>query len=181
MATVREFVCMAHGPFESSEENPACPSGCDTVERIFLTPPSIGSARTRNTDATLNRLAEQYHLTDMNNRDGKAVSGPTAKFLRQQEEYGRMMHERFGDGWGRVPPGGTFNTKTQQVEAVQGRAGPGVAGALAEHHAGAEDNLTALKPKELALGVSARPIKAIRDPENLSLAAARPEQHTKAA
>lgn len=74
MAIKREFTCLAHGMFESTEA--VCPYGCtSTVERTFTQGgPSIGSKRTRNIDGTLERLAGKYGMTDMSTRNGSVMS-----------------------------------------------------------------------------------------------------------
>lgn len=71
---IKEFCCIHHGYFEGS--HPICPKlGCESeyVDRVFLTPPGIKSARTKNTDAGLQQIADDYHLTDMSNRGGESV------------------------------------------------------------------------------------------------------------
>lgn len=182
MAILRDWICPVHGPFESSDEDALCPSGCNVAVRAFLQAPGIGSSRTKNIDNTLNSLASQFGLTDINNRGGRAAKGVNPGFVKRQEEFSRMIKERYGDGpWGAVPQGATFNSKTHQVEQVAGRTGPGAEAVPGTYHAPAANELAPVKPTDLALGVSGRPIKAIRDPQNLDLAAARPEQHTKAA
>lgn len=82
---IKEFNCPRHGYFEAS--HPICHHmGCDSegVERVFLTPPGIKSDRTKFTDNSLNRIAKDYGLTDMNNRDGQAV-----KALRDNAIWGK--------------------------------------------------------------------------------------------
>ena len=47
MTIKKEWLCMAHGKFESAKA--VCPKGCTTVERRFFTPTSIKtSGRTNN-------------------------------------------------------------------------------------------------------------------------------------
>ena len=77
MAVIKEWECKAHGYFDSSE--PACPHGCPEafVQRVFLTPPSIGSAGTKTVDTTLNNLAKDYGMTDIRNTDGQSVANAT--------------------------------------------------------------------------------------------------------
>lgn len=71
---LKEFRCAAHGDFEAS--HPICPHmGCESehVERVFLTPVGLRSDRTKATDSTLDGIARDYRLSDMNNRGGRAV------------------------------------------------------------------------------------------------------------
>ena len=82
MAVIKEFICMAHGVFES--ETPQCPHGCrgTGVERAFITPQTIprnlhmkkmGSAS--GIDKTLRSLADDYNMTDMKHNGNNAISG----------------------------------------------------------------------------------------------------------
>lgn len=72
MAVMKEYICLGHGIFESTE--PFCPSGCNTVNRIFLTAPGIRSQRTGNIDRTLVEVAKDLGLTDMSNRNGSVAN-----------------------------------------------------------------------------------------------------------
>ena len=138
MGVKKEYRCLAHGNFESSEEPALCPYGCDTVERIFLTPAAFRSNRTRNIDSTLDSLAKSHGLTDMNNSGGQAVRRRTPKQNTDQQEFNRFLHDRYGDGWGRIPQGGTMNAQTKEITG----SGPGVGGAIAAYH-GRPDNALA--------------------------------------
>lgn len=162
MGILRDFQCLAHGNFESMEEKPLCPFGCDTVQMVFLQPPAFNSARTSNIDKTLESIAKSHGLTDMNNRGGAAVKRPTSKFANSQEEYTRFMRERYGDGWGVVPKGGTMNVKTKEV--TNEGTGPGVAGALSQYHGHADNALA-----EVRDALVPKPVRVLRDHENLSV------------
>lgn len=73
MAVRKEWMCAAHGPFESTK--PKCPHGCNTVTRVFLTAPSIHtSGRRQNIDNTLETLAAHHNLTNLSNRNGSIAS-----------------------------------------------------------------------------------------------------------
>lgn len=164
---------MAHGLFTSSDGAPECPMGCDTVERVFITPPGLKSDRTRNIDNTLQRLAKSYGLTDLNNRGGQAVAGHDKRASSQRERdeaFAAYMHERFGDGWGNVPKGKTMNAKTKEVVDVKGRNGPGGAGVFSEY-GGAPDN--ALAEVAPALHDLRRPVLVKHDHEKLTVADAK--------
>lgn len=168
MTITKEWRCMAHGDFEGAE--PICPEGCDTVERIFLTPPGFKSEATARIDQTVRSAAKSFGLTNMNNHDGKAAVTQDPMAAARQRNYEKMVHERFGDGWLPVPDGGTYNVGSGQVESVEGRNGPGVHGAgdfpwRAENVLANEDVQKALVPKA---------VMAKADPQKLTLADAKP-------
>lgn len=75
MPVLKEFLCKAHGVFETSDASPTCPRGCNSIERIFLQPPSVRtSGRTKNIDHTLESLAADFGLTDLSTRNGSVMS-----------------------------------------------------------------------------------------------------------
>ncbi len=129
MGVLRDFRCAVHGVFESKEEAPLCPSGCDVVEKVFLVPPGFRSESTANTDRTVRDLASRHGMTDISNRGGRAAKRQSPQQANQQRDLGAYMEQRFGvpgPGWGNVPKGGTMNTKTHQIEG----SGPGAVGAV---------------------------------------------------
>ena len=68
---IKEYECMAHGFFEAGE--PTCPEGCcgeNMIQRVFLTAPHIQSSSYNGINNTLQSLAQEHGLTDMNNRGG---------------------------------------------------------------------------------------------------------------
>lgn len=76
MGPIKEFVCFAHGKFDS--DKPVCPAGCTTsVEREFRTAPAGHSARTKAADAALERLATRFGMTDISNRSGTVAASRT--------------------------------------------------------------------------------------------------------
>lgn len=78
MAVIKEWECKAHGYFDGTD--PACPHGCPEqfVQRVFLTPPAIGSARTQVVDSTLRGLAKDFGMTDIRNgSEGESVASQT--------------------------------------------------------------------------------------------------------
>jgi putative FmdB family regulatory protein len=112
---IREYLCRDCGnTFESSDavEDVACPvCTAQDAERVFLTPPSIKSPTTSNTDRTLQTLAADYGLSDMSNRDGAAVkrapSGPAAPQFTQQTPQMAQVLGKLGanaDGFSGVLP-----------------------------------------------------------------------------
>lgn len=167
MSVKKEFRCLAHGNFESSDETPACPYGCDTVERIFLTPPAFRSNRTRGIDSTLESLAKRHGLTDMNNSGGQAVRRRSPKQNQQQAEFNAFLRERYGDGWGNIPQGGTMNVQTKEVTGN----GPGVGGALAQYHGRPDNALNEVRDAGLLVQ---KPVLVRQDHENLKVENARP-------
>ena len=178
---VKEYVCLGHAlHFESSEDSPTCPHGCTCVERVFLSAPSLGSNRTKNIDSTFRRIADKYKLGDMNNRDGKPARGLKPRQFEGQQEIIEQIRERFPT-WGKVAPGATYNVATGQAEAVDGRSGSGVASAFGQYggRGEGEDNLGKLKPQDLVFGVSPVPVKVHKDPQNLQISQARPEELTR--
>lgn len=75
MAVMKEYLCRAHGPFESDDENPRCRVGCNAVERVFLTAPAVRtSGRTKNIDTTLDDLAQHFGLGDLSTKNGSVMS-----------------------------------------------------------------------------------------------------------
>ena len=76
MAVTHDYHCSVHGYFESRE--PTCPmKACKgEVMLVFLQPPAIGSATTKNIDATTKNLALDFGMTDIKSvREGEAQTG----------------------------------------------------------------------------------------------------------
>lgn len=165
MAVVKEFICMAHGAFESSEESPSCPRGCTTVRRAFLTAPGVASDRTKNIDRTLDSLAKSHGMTDISNRGGRAAKRADPNAEKRQREFNDFIKSRYGEGWGAVPKGGTLNVQTGQIEG----GGPGVGGALAQYHASADNVLGEVKE-----ALVPKPVLVRQDHEKLNVTDARP-------
>lgn len=176
MGVVKEWLCAGHGFFEADE--PICPkAGCTTVERAFLTPAGYVGARTRSIDQSFQRIAKDYGLSDMNNRDGKAarvVDVPQGEARAQQEQYGEMLKRRFGakslvqtkngmGAWGGVGPGGVYRAGGGIVE---GGRGPGAPAATAAIGAPRENVLS-----EVAPALTKPRVKVTRDPDNLRVPA----------
>lgn len=159
MAIKKEYVCFAHGAFESADDNPECPMGCDTVERAFFTPPALGSGRTKNIDSTFESLAKSHKLTDIG---PGAMRRKALAAEKSQQAYREFCQRRYGGmGWGAVPDGGTFNAKTHEV------TGNGPGAIAAAQHAGARVDVGVSEiNKKLGGSIPARYIK---DPDNLQL------------
>lgn len=135
MGVLKEYRCLAHGPFEGEE--PVCPkAGCTTVERAFFTPVGIRSPRTSSLDQSLNRIAAEHGLTDMNNHGGTTAARVhpvlQGQARAQAEEYQSLLARRFGaksftqtnaglGAWGSVAPGGVYRSGGEIVEAQRGQ------------------------------------------------------------
>ena len=103
---IKEFECMAHGYFEGAE--PVCPHGCtgeNMIQRVFLTAPSIQTSSYNGINNTLESLAEEHGLSDMNNRSGNGMRRADAGAHRRlntamdiiSSRSGENMAEYFGD------------------------------------------------------------------------------------
>ena len=68
---IKEYRCLAHGPFESRSKAPKCPHGCTTVEWSPRTPPMVATRRgfTQQQDALQMAIAQRYGLTDLKSAD----------------------------------------------------------------------------------------------------------------
>jgi hypothetical protein len=121
MSIKKEWMCMAHGPFESAK--PQCPKGCTTVERRFFTPTSIKTSdRTKNIDRTLETLAKDFGLSNMNNQNGtSAAKRPNPTQVNQMEAMNEAIKQRFGvnmgGGWGGMPEKGGAPVAAQSLNA----------------------------------------------------------------
>lgn len=96
MPVLKEFVCSAHGPFESFEG--ICPSGCSArfVTREFRTAPGIKSGKTRNTDRNLRALANDFKLPDVKCEEGMSVMDNL-----RRKKY--QKNEQPASAWASVP------------------------------------------------------------------------------
>jgi hypothetical protein len=119
MAVLHDYNCLAHGIFEGFEA--VCPHGCKGtgfVSVVHLKAPGIGTQRTKNLDAITRNLANQFGLTDMDNRGGQPVKRPDPMAVKRAEEYQRWVQEKFGPTWQDVAPGGVMgpDKKVRQGE-----------------------------------------------------------------
>lgn len=89
MAVLKEYICMAHGPFEGYE--PQCPHGCSgtMVEREFRTPFSYPQ-KMNGIDRTLNNLASDFNMTDMRHNSNGTVAGGQANPYAPQWSSGGL-------------------------------------------------------------------------------------------
>lgn len=152
---VKEFLCHGHGPFESTEA--ICPHGCTLVERAFRTPVGLQTARTRSVDATLETIAKEHKMGDINTRrdahSGRVVDQKTRKAMEQQEAVRQHLHKKFAGlnlvdtragtgGWGGVAKGGTYETGGNIRDAQRG---PGAPATIAASGAPSENVLDSVR------------------------------------
>jgi len=128
MAVVHDYVCAAHGGFES--KTGVCPHGCDKafVQKVFLKAPGMTTGRTKNIDKDTRQLAMDFKMTDMSNRGGNGV-GRVDQGSAQRVEQARQMQEMFAPRWGSVATGDS-----------------GITQALAQHKVMPDNALSSLKP-----------------------------------
>ena len=92
MAVLNDYVCMAHGQFESRTGK--CPHGCGAkmVHVVFNKAPAFHGGRTANIDRNLALLAKDHGLTDMNNHGGDSGAFiPDRNFLKAQQNMQENM------------------------------------------------------------------------------------------
>lgn len=119
MGVVKEFVCMAHGPFDGEEAR--CPAGCTTnIEREFRTAPAARSDRTKAVDNALSRLAGQYGFSDISNRNGSVAQSRPRAPVQDGAPPGFDLTPR----WESVPKGHIFHAggRIEEREGAEGGA-----------------------------------------------------------
>ena len=99
---MKEFRCLAHGPFDAKE--PVCPHGCSTVLREFRTAPAGKSAKTKLSDRALEHLSKRYGLSDMSNKGGSVGAS-------------RKRDNSMAPVWGEMPKGNVFVPGKGEVDA----------------------------------------------------------------
>lgn len=109
MAVVKEWRCLAHGPFDGAEG--VCPSGCTTVVREFRSAPGGRSDKTRATDAALQRLATRFGYTDISNRKGSVAQSQGKPKMEMKPE------------WVPMPKGDTLKVADKTIEKRKGSVG----------------------------------------------------------
>lgn len=74
MGILRSYSCPRHGVFDAWEAE--CPHGCKDVTQVFTKAFAIKSQRTKNADATLKGLAQDFNMTNIKStREGDHQSG----------------------------------------------------------------------------------------------------------
>jgi hypothetical protein len=131
MAVLKEYRCLAHGPFDGTEA--VCPHGCETVVREFRTAPGTRSHKTKFSDKALERLATRFGLTDMSNRNG-SVGGSR-----------KHPDNPYAPVWGEMPKGNVYSPGKGEIQ-VDGAAG-GAPAALKSIGATVDSAAAAMKAK----------------------------------
>lgn len=96
MPVVKEYECKAHGYFDGTE--PHCPHGCPDafVERVFLTPPTIGTASAKAADTMIRNLASDFGMTDVRNgKEGESVAQMTPASSMPQKPQWHSLGKNF--------------------------------------------------------------------------------------
>ncbi len=97
---LHDYVCLAHGNFDAMvkdvENLPPCPHGCSgaMVRRAFIKAPGLISARTTASDSALSSIADQHHLTNMDNQNG---ASSVLRTNGSQETQEASMRRQFMD------------------------------------------------------------------------------------
>ena len=70
MAVLHDYVCLAHGKFDSFSGK--CPHGCgDAMVKKLLSAPAFLSHRTKVVDQTLKGMAREYGMSDFTDKDNR--------------------------------------------------------------------------------------------------------------
>ncbi len=105
MAVLNDYNCIAHGTFESFTGQ--CPYGCsrELVEVVHLKAPGHLTGRTKGIDKTLQGLAKDHGLSDMNNHGGTTgafIMDPSMakadRELQARMQGNQTFAGKFGDG-----------------------------------------------------------------------------------
>ena len=137
MGVRHDYVCKAHGEFESEQDKPRCPKGCASVLRIFNKAPGILSNTSRNRDALARLQAQHMGLSDMSNRHGRTVAENQridnwAEF-RQQAEADQTGESLKRSQWAKSTEGvGSFTAKAKAVDNMVRNMGFDVSTPVAE-------------------------------------------------
>jgi hypothetical protein len=166
MAVLKDFKCLEHGFFESTE--PICPEGCtDGIHVVFLQAPAMLGDKTKTADSTLDGLAEQFKMSDIKSaRAGESQAGYLTKNNKfSEKEYaeaqahlqGKVEREpRPGDSaiWGQG-----FNN-LNMANILSGRAVQSVRG-----------ESVGMSPSQAGItrGPTIDPRSTFKDPDNLTI------------
>lgn len=74
MGVTKEYMCKAHGLFETNVEPARCPYGCKTIVRYFSQAPNVGSGAARRIDAVAKAQARHMGVTDMSQAHGRSMA-----------------------------------------------------------------------------------------------------------
>jgi len=123
MAIVREYVCLAHGDFDSTSA--VCPKGCKgegMVVRVFRTAPSVQSQRFRNINATFESLAREQGVTNMSNSSGTMKRGDEWSRSMQMSRSTELMAQHAKGEGGDVSR--FFRPVGENMGTIMGQHGP---------------------------------------------------------
>jgi len=151
MSVLHDYLCSAHGLFESYE--PVCPIKFCTAElnMVFLKPVSLKSDKTKHADNTLRNLAQDFNMTDIRSvREGESQAG----MHHHQIPVEQKKEPRPGDAaiWG----GGFQNINLEA--AMAGRVAKPV-----------RDEPISMNPHETGRLVGPKAASYMSDHENLSI------------
>jgi hypothetical protein len=123
---IKEYICMAHGDFEGGDA--VCPSGCSgdgMVQRVFRTPVAIRSAQFGNINNTIQTLANDYGLSDIDTHGGDGIRRAdwrVHKRLNQGKDMSQYFQPLHANGqtpsFG--PSSGFTKTESRVVDAGNG-------------------------------------------------------------
>lgn len=98
---IREFLCRDCGNTFESSDNPediACPvCSAEEPERVFLTAPAIRSGDTSRKDQIVKELAADYGLSNVSNKEGKAVRETSASQFTPANPQVTQMLAKLGN------------------------------------------------------------------------------------
>jgi hypothetical protein len=92
MAVLNDYVCMAHGEFESRTGK--CPHGCSKqmVSLVFRQAPGLLTSFGKGVDKTLRGLANDHGLTNLSNNQGTTGGFvPDPNFMKAQGNLQQEM------------------------------------------------------------------------------------------
>lgn len=115
-APLKEYICAAHGEFESRTGK--CPRGCSVrfVRQEFRTAPATRSGGGRAVDRELRNLATDYRLPDIRTSDdGLSVMQNLRKNPSFAPSWGNVQHA--APGFSQRGDAKTFNPGTMGVQA----------------------------------------------------------------
>ena len=104
MGVLHDYVCAAHGKFESRTGR--CPHGCSKrfTKIEFNTSAGIVGAKTKNTDRLMKNLANDFKLPDIATKDGESVMAQLKKRKYKKDEqpatiFAEVPGTREARGW----------------------------------------------------------------------------------
>ena len=137
MAVYHDYNCIAHGLFES--KTGLCPHGCGKAmsTKVYINPPAYHGGRTASIDRTLQGLAKDHGLSDMNNQNGTGAAfrhdpnmDRAAKQAQEQMMRGQTYAGAMGKSVGDTLTSGGFQSDNAlaQVNGMLTQPKPNVVG-----------------------------------------------------